>query len=138
MSYRERDLVLTMPDEKGRRGWPNDISHLIPAFLCNFDFPDLVAALAPRPVICTEGGLDRDLNLVKRAYELAGHPENFTFYHYKALQDSTKRKNLTTLPEVWMERHISSWSMYSRKIIISSRNTLFPGSKNYWRKITSK
>lgn len=96
---RERDLVLTMPDEKGRRGWPNDISHLIPAFLCNFDFPDLVAALAPRPVICTEGGLDRDLNLVKRAYELAGHPENFTFYHYKDLQDSTKRKNLMTLPE---------------------------------------
>lgn len=96
---RERDLVLTMPNEKGLRGWPNDISHLIPEFLCYFDFPDLVASLAPRPVICTEGGLDRDLKLVKQAYELSGHPDHFTYYHYKELQDPSKRKDIKELPE---------------------------------------
>lgn len=96
---RERDLVLTMPNEKGLRGWPNDISHLIPEFLCYFDFPDLVAALAPRPVICTEGGLDRDLKMVALAYELSGSPQNFTYYHYKELQDPAKRKDIQELPE---------------------------------------
>lgn len=96
---RERALVMTKPDEKGRRPWPNDISHLIPGFLRQFDFPDLVAALAPRPVICTEGGLDRDLRMVEKAFELAGKPENFTFYHYKELQDPNKRKDLSELPE---------------------------------------
>lgn len=96
---RERALVMTMPNEKGRRPWPNDISHLIPGFLRNFDFPDLVAALAPRPVICTEGGLDRDLQMVAQAFNLSGKPENFTFYHYKELQDPKKRKNLAELPE---------------------------------------
>lgn len=96
---RERALVMTRPDERGRRPWPNDISHLIPGFLRCFDFPDLVANLAPRPVICTEGGLDRDFRLVKRAYELAGHPENFTYYHYKAFEDSTRRTDFSELPE---------------------------------------
>lgn len=48
---RERALVMTLPDERGRRPWPNDISHLIPGFLMEFDFPDIVASLAPRPVI---------------------------------------------------------------------------------------
>ena len=96
---RERALVMTMPNEKGRRPWPNDISHLIPGFLRNFDFPDLVAVLAPRPVICTEGGLDRDLRMVAKAYELSGAPDKFTFYHYKELQDPKKRQDLDELPE---------------------------------------
>lgn len=96
---RERDFVLTMPNENGLRGWPNDISHLIPEFLCNFDFPDMVASLAPRPVICTEGGLDRDLQMVAKAYELSGYPQNFTYYHYKELQDPSKRKDIKELPE---------------------------------------
>ena len=68
-------------------------------FLTNFDFPDVVASLAPRPVICTEGGLDRDLKLVVKAFELSGHPENFTYYHYKELQDPSKRKDLQEVPE---------------------------------------
>ena len=40
----ERILVMTKPDEKGRRPFPNSIEHLIPGFLTQFDFPDLVAA----------------------------------------------------------------------------------------------
>lgn len=96
---RERAQVMTMPDEKGRRPWPNDISHLIPGFLRCFDFPDLVANLAPRPVICTEGGLDRDFRLVKQAYALAGKPDNFTFYHYKAFETPEKRTDFSALPE---------------------------------------
>ena len=95
----ERILVMTKPDEKGRRPFPNTIEHLIPGFLTRFDFPDLVAALAPRPVICTEGGLDRDFNLIRKAYELSGKPENFTFYHYQLFADPKDRKQLEHVPE---------------------------------------
>lgn len=96
---RERALVMTMPDANGRRPWPNDISHLVPGFLRCFDFPDLVANLAPRPVICTEGGADRDLRLVKNAYECAGQPGHFTYYHYKAFEKPEQRTDFSDLPE---------------------------------------
>lgn len=95
----ERILVMTQPDSKGVRPFPNSIEHLIPGFLKQFDFPDLVAALAPRPVICTEGGLDRDFNLIKKAYRLSGKPDNFTFYHYKKFSDPKDRKQLEQVPE---------------------------------------
>ncbi|MHC8501874.1 alpha/beta hydrolase family protein, partial [Bacteroides hominis] len=72
----ERAEVITMPDKNGRRPFPNSIRHLIPDFWKNFNFPDIVAALAPRPIILTEGGLDRDLNLVRKAYAIAGAPDN--------------------------------------------------------------
>lgn len=65
---------MTEPDKNGIRPFPNTIRHLIPNFWNNFNFPDIVAAIAPRPLILTEGGLDRDLNLVRKAYEITGHP----------------------------------------------------------------
>lgn len=95
----ERILVMTEPDSKGARPFPNSIEHLIPGFLTQFDFPDLVAALAPRPVICTEGGLDRDFDLIGKAYQIAGKPENFTFYHYKKFADPKDRKQIEKVPE---------------------------------------
>lgn len=96
---RERALVMSVPDKKGRRSYPNSIRHLVPGFLCNFDFPDLVAALAPRPLICTEGGLDRDFEIVSRSYELAGKKENFTFYHYPGFASSAMRHDMKELPK---------------------------------------
>lgn len=95
----ERILVMTKPDQKGSRPFPNSIEHLIPGFLSQFDFPDLVAALAPRPLICTEGGLDRDFDLIKKAYDISGHPDNFTFYHYKKFADPKERKFIHQVPE---------------------------------------
>ncbi len=96
---RERILVMTKPDENGNRPFPNSIEHLIPTFLTLFDFPDIVAALAPRPVICTEGGLDRDFRKISRAYELAGAPEAFEYHHYPRYADPSARQDLETLPE---------------------------------------
>lgn len=96
---RERALVMTLPDQNGRRLWPNDISHLIPEFLVEFDFPDIVAALAPRYVICTEGGLDRDFEMIARAYTTAGVPEAFEYHHYAKYVDPADRIPVTTMPE---------------------------------------
>lgn len=95
---RERALVMTLPDANGRRPWPNDISHLIPEFLVEFDFPDIVAALAPRPVICTEGGLDRDFKTIADAYATSGAPEAFEYHHYAKFVDPADRVPIDTMP----------------------------------------
>lgn len=95
----ERALVMTMPDKDGTRPFPNSIRHLIPDFWRKFNFPDIVAALAPRPVILTEGGLDRDLNLVHAAYKIAGHPENIEIHHYPKYADLHNRMDFNALPE---------------------------------------
>ncbi len=95
---RERILVMTKPDGNGNRPFPNSIEHLIPEFLTTFDFPDIVAALAPRPVICTEGGLDRDFHKIAKAYELSGAPGNFTYHHYAKYADPTVRMDIKEVP----------------------------------------
>jgi len=97
---RERQLVLTKPNDKGRRPVPNhDISHSVPNFWHYFDFPDLCAALAPRPLIITEGGLPRDLELVKNAYKIAGSENNFQYYYYPKFEDPEYRSNMKDIPE---------------------------------------
>ena len=97
---RERILTMTKPQADGHRSYPNDIAHLIPGFLMYFDFPDLVAALAPRPVICPEGGMDRDFRLVRKAFEVSGNPDGFLPIHYKMYQDaSTRQVDLEHQPE---------------------------------------
>lgn len=95
----ERIIVMTQPDKNGNRPFPNSIEHLIPRFLCNFDFPDIVSSLAPRPIIFTEGGLDRDLNIVKNAYRIAGHPENIEVHFYPKYANSEDRKTKSDLQE---------------------------------------
>lgn len=95
----ERTIVMTEPNKYGVRPFPNSIRHLIPGFWCKFDFPDIVASFAPRPIIFTEGGLDRDLNLVSRAYEIAGKKENASIFFYPKYSNPTDRQMLDRLPE---------------------------------------
>lgn len=96
---RERALTMTAPDARGQRAFPNSIEHLIPGFLTLFDFPDIVAALAPRPVICTEGGMDRDFLLIREAYAKAGAPDRFEYHHYARYADPSARQPLEHMPE---------------------------------------
>lgn len=95
---RERALVMNKPDARGNRPFPNNIEHLIPEFLTEFDFPDIVAAMAPRPVICTEGGMDRDFRIIEKAYEAAGAPANFVHHHYAKYSDPADRVYTDELP----------------------------------------
>ena len=95
----ERAVVMTRPDQNGRRPFPNSIRHLIPRFWHYFNFPDIVASLAPRPIIFTEGGLDRDFDKVRRAYEISGCPANAEIHHYPKYADPEARSKLTELPE---------------------------------------
>ena len=72
---------------------------MIPDFWRKFNFPDIVASLAPRPVILTEGGLDRDLDLVRAAYKMTGRLENVEIHHYPKYADPHSRTNIKALPE---------------------------------------
>ncbi len=94
----ERACVVTMPDNRGYRFPSNSIRHLVPGFWKRFDFPDIVASLAPRPLLCTEGGLDRDFHLVERAYELSGSPQNFIGMHQPRFADPGVRWQGDKLP----------------------------------------
>lgn len=95
----ERALVMTKPNEDLRRPFPNSIRHLIPNYWKYFNFPDIVASLAPRPIILTEGGLDRDFRLVQAAYRDTGKPNNVKFYHYPKYANPENRKDVEKLEE---------------------------------------
>jgi len=96
---RERALVLTKPDSAGHRPVPNTIRHLVPSFWKYFDFPDLVCAFAPRPIIFTEGGMDRDFDLIKKAYKIAGKENRVQVYEYPKFNELKSRSMLQKLPE---------------------------------------
>ena len=57
-----------------------------------------MAALAPRPVICTEGGLDRDFQLISAAYRTAGAPDHFQYRHQPRFADPAQRWHGEHLP----------------------------------------
>lgn len=95
----ERALVMTKPNANMRRPFPNSIRHLIPNYWHYFNFPDVAASLAPRPIIFTEGGLDRDFHLVQSAYRTSGKPQNVECYHYPKFADPANRKDVKALQE---------------------------------------
>lgn len=95
----ERAIVMTKPNKENRRPFPNSIRHLIPDYWKYFNFPDVVASLAPRPIILTEGGLDRDFRLVQSAYSDCGKPENVEFHHYPKFADKSQRIDAEHLEE---------------------------------------
>lgn len=94
----ERALVLNRP-AGGRRPFPNSIRHLIPDYWRYFNFPDVAASLAPRPIIFTEGGMDRDFRLVRSAYTDFGAADNAEFHHYPKFADPASRSDVEQLPE---------------------------------------
>lgn len=95
----ERALSMTAINEKGRRIFPNSIRHLIPDYWREFNFPDVCCALAPRHLIFTEGGLDRDFRLVQEAYQSAGAPDAVECHHQKRFAEPSSRVDYQSLPE---------------------------------------
>lgn len=96
----ERAVSMTALNDRGRRTFPNSIRHLIPEYWRQFNFPDVCCALAPRPIIFTEGGLDRDFNQVRSAYAAYGAPDAVTCHHHARFADPAARDvDRTTLPE---------------------------------------
>ncbi len=82
--WRERAVVMNM----GRIA----IHQYIPGFLEWFDYTDLLASLAPRPLVITEGGRTRDIEVIRRAYELLGAGDQIKVAYYPKFADPASRE----------------------------------------------
>jgi hypothetical protein len=65
--------------------------HVVPSMYRWFDAPDIQAALAPRPLLYTEGGRAPHIRRVQAAYALAGAPENVTVRYYQRYESASAR-----------------------------------------------
>lgn len=65
--------------------------HYIPGFMRWFDYLDLKAALAPTPLLITEGGRADELAKVRQAYAVAGAPGNFELSYGPSFRDPASR-----------------------------------------------
>jgi len=61
--------------------------HYIPDFINWFDYTDLMAALAPTPLMLSEGGRTEDHALIRRAYELSGAARNLAIHFMPGYAD---------------------------------------------------
>ncbi len=95
----QRAIVATKPDERGVRPPMNWIGHRVPGIWRWFDFPDIVASLAPRPLIITEGGPTHALEKVRAAYQLAGAEHKLTIRYYPKYSDPAARHAGEEIPE---------------------------------------
>lgn len=90
ISWRERALATRMT--------PVAPWHYIPGFLRWFDYPDLMAALAPAPLLVTEGGRLEDHARIRKAYTEAGAPSRFKVEFMPNFTEPARRRR-GPLPE---------------------------------------
>ena len=95
----QRAKVITKPNQSGVRPRANWLGHCVPGMWKWFDYPDLVAAFAPRPLIITEGGPTHSLSLVRKAYEIAEAPQNVSIHYYPKYSNPADRHDGEPIPE---------------------------------------
>ncbi|NUQ63208.1 MAG: hypothetical protein HUU20_12080 [Pirellulales bacterium] len=64
---------------------------IVPGIFQWFDYTDLEASLAPRPLLFTEGGRAKQIAKIRRAYELHGAAEAMALYYYETYDDPASR-----------------------------------------------
>jgi hypothetical protein len=64
---------------------------IVPGMIQWFDYPDLMAALAPRPLLITEGARTADLKPIKKSYSLQGKPANLKLTFMPNFQSPSQR-----------------------------------------------
>ena len=72
-------------------GNPNTAWHVVPGMYNWFDAPDIQAALAPRPLLFTEGGRTVHIDAVRAAYAMQGAPDNVTVHYYEKYASAESR-----------------------------------------------
>ncbi len=72
--------------------------HIIPGMWEYFDFPDLCAAIAPKPLAFNEGGAEECLETVKRSYRFLGAEDDLQISHYPKYRDEDSRKYHGSVP----------------------------------------
>lgn len=94
-----RARVRTKPNPRGLRPGATHLMHSIPGMWEWFDWPDLAAAMAPRPLIITEGGATRTLERIRKAYDIAGASENLSLHYFPKYSDPATRRDDEPIPE---------------------------------------
>ncbi len=64
---------------------------IVPGLFQWFDYTDLEASLAPRPLLFTEGGRANQIAKIRRAYELHNAAKAVQVYHYEKYSDPKSR-----------------------------------------------
>ena len=82
-NWRERSIAMS--------GYPSTPHHIVPGMFAWFDAPDIQAALAPTPLLFTEGGRTNQLERIRAAYTLQAAPENLKIYYYEKYATPDKR-----------------------------------------------
>ena len=82
-NWREREVCMT--------AWRPHLGHYIPGMQQWFDYLDLIASVAPRPFLITEGGRTADIEKARRAWQLTGRPEHFAVAYYPKYATADKR-----------------------------------------------
>lgn len=77
--------------DEGQWTHSNPLWHIVPGPLAWFDFPDLLAACAPRPLIICEGEPRALLKAVAHVYENAGAREHYEYHFYPKFAKATDR-----------------------------------------------
>jgi dienelactone hydrolase len=65
--------------------------HTIPDFWLWLDLSELLAAIAPTPLLLTEGGHWTVLDHIRKAFAKAGAPDNLTVHHYPRYAEAEAR-----------------------------------------------
>lgn len=91
-SNRQRYTVSARPED-GVWSAVNRLWHVVPGMLKWFDFPDLLAAIAPRRLLVSEGGVTFYLNRVRKAYDILGASRNFVVSYYPKYEKPEDRKH---------------------------------------------
>jgi len=105
-NWREAAKVRTKPNERGQRPPAFGLFYVVPGMYGWFDNPDIVASLAPRPVLFAEGLPEKNLELYQKAYGIMDATDNMTvsqFPKYRAPEtryDGYLPEGLTT-DEFW-------------------------------------
>jgi hypothetical protein len=74
-NWRERSIALS--------AYADGLHHVVPGMFQWYDSPDLQAALAPRPLLFTEGGRTPELNRIRAAYAMNDAADQVTVEYYK-------------------------------------------------------
>ncbi len=82
--WQERAVALNL--------YPPGAFQVVPGIFQWFDYTDLEAALAPRPLLFTEGGRPNQIAKIRQAYALADAADALKVYHYEKYEDPATRK----------------------------------------------
>jgi len=88
---RPQDIALAKTMNGSSLFFTGGMWHTVPGMWEWFDLSDLVAAIAPRAVLGSEGGTAAALPRVERAFEFAGAPDAFEYHHFPEFDTPEER-----------------------------------------------